>query len=253
MSFLLNLDSSTATNITKTDDFTIFFNDALNLSGDWEVALIKSNLYYSWYNISAEKGNNVFRYYNGALYRTDVTIPDGQYSIDQLNEFVQQVMKDNGDFTLLGSTEVYDISLEPNYSTGRVRIELTNNYRFDLQLSDLYLLLGFDQIEVTITSEGVNLANINDDINSLLIHCDVIESSASFNNSISNDIIYSFVPDSIPGTNINVEPRWPIYVPLYVIGNRLKRIRLYLTDNLQRRVNLNGEPFSALLHFKRIN
>lgn len=253
-SFLLNLDSSNAPSgqaISQTDDFTISFNDPLRLPGFWEVALIKSNLWYAWYNVSAAKGNNIVRYYNGTLYRPNLTIPDGQYTIGQLNDWLHSEMKNNGDFTLSGSTEIYDINLLPNYATGKVRIEITNSYRFDLQLSDLYLLLGFDQIEVTSTQEGSELANLNDDINSLLIRTDIIDPSASYNNNVGSDIIYSFVPESIPGTNINVEPRMPIYIPISTLGGRLKRIRLYLTDNLNRRVDLNGEPYSALMNFRQ--
>lgn len=253
MSFLLNLDSSfspTGQDISRTDDFEIKFNDALNMPGNWTVALIKCNLWYSWYNISVEKGNNTFRYYNGSIYQPDITITNGQYTIYQLNDFLHSILKANNDYTLNGSTEIYDINILPNYATGKVKIEITNNYRLDLQLSDLYLLLGFEQIEVTFTQEGANLANLNDNINSLLIHCDVVDSTSSYNNNVASDILYSFVPDSIPGTNINIEPNTNIYLPVRLIGNKLKRIRLYLLDNLNRRVNLNGEPFSALLHFK---
>lgn len=255
MSFLLNLDSSfapTGQSITKTDDFEIKFNDALFMPNNWEVALIKSNLWYSWYNVSDEKSNNIIRYYNGTLYRPNITIPNGQYSVSDLNDAIHTELKNNGDFTLLGSTEVYDINLVPNFATGKVRIEITNGYRLDLSLSDIYLLLGFDQIEVTVTQEGSKLGNLNDNINSLLIHCDVIEPSASYNNNVSSDVLYSFVPDTLPATNINIEPRQNIYLPVSLVGDKLKRIRLYLTDNLNRRINLNGEPFSALLHFKKL-
>jgi hypothetical protein len=253
MSFLLNLDSSNLqAGQNKTDDFIVQFTNELFLPGNWEVALIKSNTWYSWYNISSSKNNNTLRYFNGTLYRPNIIIPNGQYTIEQLNDELHIIMKLNGDYTLFGSTEVYDINFIPNYATGKVRIEITNNYRLDLQLSDLNILLGFDKIEVLSTQEGTKLANINDFINSLFIRTDILDPSVSYNNSFGSDILYTFIPDSIPGTNINVEPNLPIYLPIRTLSNyKVKSIRLYLTDNINRRVDLNGEPFSVLLHFKQ--
>ena len=254
--FLVKLDSSNASLAQGTiisDDFTIKFIEPLYLPGDWEVALIKANLWYAWYNISVDKNNNTFRYFNGSIYQ-NVTIADGQYTVDQLNDALHRVMKDNGDFTLVGSTEVYDIILEPNFSTLKVSLTLTNSYRLDLATGDLYLLLGADQVEYSFTGtqDFPNIANINDGINDLSIRSSVISQDASFNNDVGTDILYTFVPTSIPGTNINIDPQNKIFLPVRSINEKVKSIRLYLTDNLNRRVDLNDEPMSALLYFRKV-
>lgn len=250
MSFLLFLDSSTAPGgLEKSDDFTIYYPNGIKLDGDWNVALVSASVVYSWYNISAEYGNNVFRYYNGTMYQPDVIIPPGQYSIDQLDSFVKSVLKENGDFTLLGMTEIYDINISPNFSTGKVLIQVTNGYTFDLQLSNLHLLLGFDSIEVTVTQYGSNLADITRGVDNLLIHLDIIEPSGSYYNALSSDILYTFIPDVLPHSTINVKTPSFLYVPISVTSNVIKRVRLYLTDDKNRRVNLNGQSFSALLSF----
>lgn len=252
MSVLLKLDS-TGTVVGVSDDFVVEFPSPIDLTGEWELSLIKANLWYAWYNISAEKGNNIVRYYNGTLFRPNIVIPDGQYTLDQLNDFIQSQMNANGDFTLdTAGQPVYDIIIEPNFSTLRTNITLTNGYQLDLTLSDLYLLLGFTQILVTTSGDGPFVANINDSINSLIIHCDLVSGNASYANSTKSDILFSFVPDSIPGTNIDVTPLTKIYLPIDPNRKQVSEVRMYLTDNLDRRINLNGEPATYLLHVRPI-
>lgn len=70
-----------------------------------EASLVDLYLYYSWYNISAVFGNNVFQYAfptNVGGYQTfTVTVPDGFYSIDELSDYFQQAQINNGTYLYL--------------------------------------------------------------------------------------------------------------------------------------------------------
>lgn len=71
-----------------------------------EISIGGVNIYASWYNISAEKRNNIFKYYYPTVatfeYKT-VTIPDGTYDVDQLNQFLQFTMIQNKHYLIDGS------------------------------------------------------------------------------------------------------------------------------------------------------
>lgn len=57
-----------------------------------EISLTKSNLYNSWYNISAALGNNQISYImpiTGGPVTVNLTLPDGTYQISDINAFVQ--------------------------------------------------------------------------------------------------------------------------------------------------------------------
>lgn len=251
MSFLIKLDSTGADLINETShDFTIDFNPPINLVGNWEMALIKANLWYSWYNISNAKNNNNLRYFNGSVYR-EVPVPDGQYTIGQLNNFLHQIMEDFGDFTVDSSGQnVYDIELTANLSTIRVNVKLTGGYTLDLSTDNLHLLLGFPQAEITTSGDAPNVANINDNINTIEIHNSLVR--GSFSNSNRSDTLYTFVPENVPGTNINVDPFSKIYIPIDSNFDSITSIRSYITDNLGRELDLNGEPTTYLLHFRHM-
>jgi len=252
MSFLINLDSTGVNLINESShDYTVNFNPPIQLIGKWEMALIKANLWYSWYNISSENNNNNLRYFNGLVYR-DTIIPDGQYTISQLNNYLHQVMDGFGDYTIGGSGQkIYDIEMVANLSTIRVNLTLTNSYTLDLSTDDLYLLLGFDSAIITTSGDAPYVANINNNINTIEIHNSLVRGSYSNNNR--SDTLYTFVPSSVPGTNIDIDPVSKIYIPIDSNLDSISSIRSYLLDNTGRPVNLNGEPATYLLHFRAID
>ena len=60
-----------------------------------EIALGTAQLYYSWYNITSAYKNNTYsyRWTNGITY--SVTMPDGNYSVAEINTYLQNIMVAN--------------------------------------------------------------------------------------------------------------------------------------------------------------
>ena len=86
------------------------YNDTYNYSfptgmvrfADCEIAVASVALWYSWYNITVAKGNNTYSYvWNAAVPETvQVTIPDGWYSMADLNKFIQYEFIKNGHYLI---------------------------------------------------------------------------------------------------------------------------------------------------------
>lgn len=89
-----------------------------------EVALGSLYMFYSWYNISAQFGNNTFSYdypnSAGTFTTFTVTIPDGFYSINDLNSFFQQAQINNGTYTISGGNNTTYLSFLANSTYYRV-------------------------------------------------------------------------------------------------------------------------------------
>ncbi len=85
-----------------------------------KVAIGSVAIYYSWKNITAAYGNNVFQIFwptGGAGVGTTytVTIPDGSYSIPNLNSYLQQFCITNGLYLVNASgNNVYYIEVQTN-------------------------------------------------------------------------------------------------------------------------------------------
>jgi len=100
------LNSSNVVAGTNNSKYRYFFpQGSVKFKGS-KVALSSLSIYYSWFNITAAQGNNVFQYvwYNNAGSTTHtITIPDGFYDITGLNAYLQSQMITNGNYLLNAS------------------------------------------------------------------------------------------------------------------------------------------------------
>ena len=93
---------------------SVFFKD------DY-IAVNSITMYYSWFNITAEYGNNVFQYiWNGVTYT--INIPDGLYEVSQLNQLLQFTFIQNGHYLTLSGQNVYFIELVANPTRYAIQI-----------------------------------------------------------------------------------------------------------------------------------
>src|SRR5690349_7498778 len=113
MSYLLQISSDDMESGQTTDNFSVGFSPAIRVNGNWEIALQQATLWYSWYNISAQYGNQTFRYYNGSVWK-NITITPGLYGLNDLNTFLQAQMLTNGDYLNVGGVNTFFITLAPD-------------------------------------------------------------------------------------------------------------------------------------------
>jgi len=155
-------------------------------------------------------------------------------------------MKANGDYTA-GSPDTFYINIAPNYNTFKLRITISNSYQVDLTVGTLYQLFGFTQKIVTTTEEGINNVDITNGINRILIHIDCI--IGSYKSSGSSNVIYSFNADGPPSSLLVIKPNHLLFLPIDRTGY-LQSMKIYLTDQRDRRLNLNGEEVSMSLYLR---
>lgn len=75
-----------------------------------QIAVSSVSMYYSWFNITSALGNNTFSYTwtVGTTTTTyTITIPDGLYEIETLNQLLQYNMIANGHYLVSGTSNVY--------------------------------------------------------------------------------------------------------------------------------------------------
>ena len=237
---------------TRTSDFTINYSRPIDLSdGLWAVALDKIEYCVSWHNVDSSYNNRTFSYSDGVNTRI-VTLPEGNYTVDLINEYLHEVMYANGDYTIdpVTGQPVYSISITPNYPTLRTRISVVPGWSVDLTLSRFHNLIGFNSVVVTATSIGAHHSNINRSMESIHVHCDLVTNS--YVNSTNNDLLYQFAPQGFPGSKQTSEPRNRTFMPIRG-ATHVNRIRIYLTDQHNRHINFHGEPVAVTLVLRKIS
>lgn len=244
MSIFLAIDSDKRSNTSDfTHDFIIDFDPAIRLDNRaghvWTLGLVNLKCWYSFYNISASQYNNATFIYNATTY----TIEDGVYNIDQLNTAIQ---------ALIGSTDVTLLTLD---SQLKIAVSVTAG-TLDFSVGNFYTLLGFDSTQGSTpivgpdTVVGNNVADVTNGIDTLYVNCNVVQ--GSWTGSTSGEVIFSFIPNKPPGRALDYSPVNIIYLPVVEQTGYLRSLRMYITDNLGRPVDFNGETISYLIHMKQI-
>lgn len=120
-----------AANSQVTDNYRYTFpiRGGLQLK-DMEVALVKGFIFNSVFNVKQSVFNNnsfQYSYPNGAGFTTyTVTLQDGHYDVDTMNDYLHQVMHKNKTYLIdADGNEVYYISLNVNSVYYAVALECT--------------------------------------------------------------------------------------------------------------------------------
>ena len=213
-----------------------------------KIALDSLSMYYSWPSITAANGNNTFQYvwpFNtspaGPITNT-VTIPDGFYTIADLNSYLQYVMISNTHY-LVDASGNYVYYL--NFSTNSVR------YAVQLDVSPLPTSLGtytypsgatwtlsgtatYPQIIIPTTNSISKIIGFSagtypstttgtttyseissftpqvTPVSSVVVTCSLLNNRYS----IPNNLLYSFAPNTTYGSQINIIPPSKTFVDM---------------------------------------
>lgn len=178
----------------------------------------------------------------------DVVIPTGLYDVSGLNNAIQTGLENLG-----ARTAPYPLlSVSGDDSTNRVVMRFNyTNVSCEFKSNSPYAIMGF----LNNTTYGVyptapinimadNVAAFNQ-INYFMIHSDLTNEGIRFNNTY-NQAISQVLIDVAPGQQIVSTPFNPPKLSVdFLAGTRKQTIRMWLTDDQNRRVNTNTEFWSA--------
>ena len=228
--------------------FKTRFNPPIQLdkTKKYEIALVNLETYYSFPNIDAS--NNYFRYSpDGGATWFEIYIPEGSYDITDINDTLQQKMRQNGHYDSVN--EEYYITISANSNTLKSVLILENNYQVDFrQPNSISSVLGFNNDIYTLDfQESENVVNILS-INSLLVNIDII--SGSYVNGSNQNTIYSFFPNVSPGYKIVETPVNLVYLPVTL--DAIHSVETSLTDQNGTLLNLRGENLTMRFHIREV-
>jgi hypothetical protein len=183
-----------------------------------------------------------------------VIIPQGLYDVPGIN---QAILRELGNQGAKVSPETI-ISLTSDATTQKVEIRFNyTSVSIDFTQTDTpRIILGFDSLVygpfagAPINVLAPNVAQFNQ-VNYFLIHSDLTNKGIRFNNNY-NQTISQVLIDVPPGSQIVSRPFNPAKVNApELAGAKRTNLRIWLTDDKDRRVNTNGEYFTAriVIHY----
>lgn len=204
-----------------------------------EISISSLNLYYSWFNFSASLSNNTFSYiWPVGPVTINITIPDGFYTANTLNSYLQSVMITNNHYLIDGSGNyVYYLELVENSSAYAIQFNsfpiptalpagysspagwsgypaVASTPQIVIPSTNIRNNLGFSAGTYPTVVQATNYSKISDftpqfsSVQSVLVSCSLVNNVLA----IPPNIIFGFAPTDVTfGSIINPSITYPIW------------------------------------------
>lgn len=244
-----------------------------------EIAVSNISIFYSWFNINSSLyNNNIFKYYwQGTPYT--VTIPNGNYQISELNEYLQYIMIQNNHYLINSSGQyVYYLELQLNISQYAVQFNafpiptsLPSGWTAPSGWSGYPVTTETPQIEILSTNnfkdiigfnagiypnpvQSTNYSKLSDyspqvsPISSMVMECNLINN----NLSIPSKLLYAFTVQNVSfGEVLNISV--PEYSWNDISDGWYNSLQLEFKDQNLRNVQIKDNQIVILLVIKKKN
>ena len=152
--------------------------------GEKVIALSNLSIYYTWRNIKSSYNNNKFKI-SAPTWNDEFKLPDGSYSVSDIQDYFEYVLKKHGENTKKPSIQIYVNKIE-----NRVTFKIKNGYALELLTKETMKLLGSTENKITKDKNGENVPHL-EITEVVLVHCNIV------NNDYQQDsrVLYTFVPN----------------------------------------------------------
>lgn len=246
MAFTLILNSSNVVSGSNNTSFKFNFLGGNFQAKDYEICIGSLTIPYAWYNISTFYSNNTFSITFPTTASTatlvNVVLPDGFYSVNDIQNYIQQICIANG-FYLIDSAGNFVFYTYLTYSSTYYKVQLvqtivpnalpagwslpSNHQGFNaLAITPTLVLASSGSIATIIgfasgasypsvpSATNYNILStstpVGSIINSLVIRCSLV----SNNIVVPSDIMDGFAINSTFGSNITYDPSFEKWVKL---------------------------------------
>jgi len=211
-------------------------------------ALTKLKVWLTMINVSGVLNNNTLTYFSGGALQPVIGIPDGNYSVFELNNYLSRRFVENG----LASNF---IQFDGSSATGKITMILQIGARVDNSATNpgLVNLLGLNPSDddngagtVPLYSDGNTEPKLNHylntstgqavEVNSIYVHCDIVDGTM-YGNSLNNPsvvrsshaVIYKWSPVA-QANSLQIEEPYNLDFMFCKSIDTLQNIRLFMTN-----------------------
>ena len=184
---------------SRTSEYHVLvFNhtDKLDLRrGQKTVALSNLSIYDTWKNIKSLYNNNKFKI-SAPTWSEEFNLLDGSYSIPDVQDYFEYILKKNGENVDNPSIIVYVNKIE-----NRITFKIKNEYYLELLTPETMKLLGSIENKITKDKNSENVPHL-EVVELVLVHWNLVNN----NYQQHSRILYTFVPNKTFGSLLEISP-----------------------------------------------
>ena len=121
-------------------------------------------------------------------------LPDGSYSVSNIQEYFEYILKKHGENIDKASVQIY-----VNKTGNRVTFKIKDGYSLELLTPETMKLLGITKNKLSTNSENVPHLEITEVV---LVYCNIVKSDYQQNSRV----LYTFVPNKPFGSLLEISP-----------------------------------------------
>ena len=207
--------------------------DKLDLRrGEKIIALSNLSIYYIWKNKKSSYNDNKFEI-SAPTWNDKFDLLDGSYSVSDIQDYFEYILKDRGENTDNLSIKVYG-----NKKENRITCRIKSGYSSLEHLRpETMKLLGSTKNKITKDRNGENVPHL-EIIEVVLVHCNIA------NNDYQQDskVLYTFVPNKLFDSLLQISLANHIF--LKTLNSEFHIIEVWFTDQnsqpleIEDRINL---------------
>ena len=149
--------------------FKLDLADKLNLKNPKKnMTLADLSIYYTWKNIKTEYNNNKFKI-SAPTWNETFDLPDGSYTIDDIQDYFEFIMKKHETLT-----DNPSIKILSNKIKNRIVLKIKNGYKLELLTPETMKLLGNTNKVVDKDKNSENVTKL-ESVEVVFVHCDLVK------------------------------------------------------------------------------
>ena len=151
--------------INEPHRFKFELTDKLNLKNpNKNMVLANLSIYYTWTNIKSEYNNNKFKI-SAPTWDDTFDLPDGSYSIDDIQDYFEFIIKKHKTLTEVPLVEIY-----PNKIKNRIVFKIKTGFKLEFLTPETMRLLGSTKKVVYKDKNGEIVPKL-ESVEVVLVHC----------------------------------------------------------------------------------
>ena len=175
------------------------------------VALSNLSIYFTWKNIISSYNNNEFKI-SAPTWSDEFELPDESYSISDIQDYFEYILKKHSENVDNSSIKIY-----VNKIGHRVTFKIKKGYYLELLTPETMKLLGSTENKINKDKNGENVHHL-DIAELVLIHWNLVNNNYQQNSRI----LYTFVPNKLFGSLIEISPSSHIFLKIIQNFKKLK-------------------------------
>ena len=191
------------------------------------IALSNLNIYDKWKNIKSSYNNNKFKI-SVPTWNDKFELPDGSYSILDIQYYFEYILKKHGDNTDKPSIQIY-----VNKTENRITFKIKDEYSLELLTTETMKLFGSTKNKITKDKNGENVLHL-EITEVVLAHCDIV------NNDYQQDsrVLYTFVPNTPFGSLLEISITNHIFLKTF--NSEYDEVKVWFTDQNSQLLEIEG-------------